>query len=123
MGYGGPTVESSRARWESTQEVLGRGDNFLPFNPPRRIIAHAWTCCEELGMHKDWSCCTTCTKESYHVKGFGYSEATWSLPINTMTDECGIGYVSQWVQNHWRMRDLVCQRSNEFRDVSGQALS
>ena len=30
-------------------------------------------------------------------KGYRYSEAAQSLPITTMTDECGIGNVSWWL--------------------------
>ena len=91
MGYGGPTFESSRTGRKTSQQVFGRGDTFLPSNSPRRTITKARTCCEEMGMHNDWSGCTTHTKMSYHGKGNRYIETTWSLPIFTMTYECGIG--------------------------------
>ena len=46
--------------------------------------------------------------------GYRYSEATRSIPITTMTNECGIGMSAGGFENHWRMNVLVCQRSNVF---------
>jgi hypothetical protein len=56
------------------------------------------TCSDE-----SWGCTTIgvvaplATKRHIILKCLRYSEASGSLPITTMTDECGIGYVSQWL--------------------------
>ena len=53
---------------------------------------------------KNWGCTTIGVVAPLAPKchiifgGYRYSEATRSLPTTTMTDECGIGYVSWWLQ-------------------------
>ena len=52
---------------------------------------------------KSWGCTTIgvvaplAPKRSIMSKGYRYSKATRSLPITTMTNECGIGYVGWWL--------------------------
>ena len=98
VGYGGPTVESSRTGRKSTQQVFGRGV------PPCLRIHHGEALLKLRPVVKSWGCTTVgvvapLAPKSYIMsKGYRYNEAVQSLPITTMTNECGIGYVSRWLQ-------------------------
>ena len=80
-------------------------NTYLGMAIPSRLPIHHGEPTLKLGPAvKSWGCITigavaTLAPERHiMLKVYRYSEATQSLPITTMIYECGIGYVSRWLQ-------------------------